>query len=167
MAVYVDTDHAGGLRIRRATSGWGYIPGTTLHQGMAQHTKRRQRYHQERPSFVEWRKGGARGLGCRSRLEDRGDEGKHRGDRCSDRLRCSTRHRMSTRLGKQLSMRRPASLGRQDKITSGDIKVATCKGIERPADMLTKHSDSKGTASHMEMCAADTAGSRHRLAPEA
>ncbi len=53
----------------------------------------------------------------------------------------------------------------QDNISTGEIEIAKCKGVESPSDALTTFVDSKGIDNHMVMCSAEADNTRHEMAP--
>ncbi len=54
----------------------------------------------------------------------------------------------------------------QDKVTSGEIKLVKCKGVQKPAAILTKHLDANGIRNRMAMFSAEYADMRPAIAPE-
>ncbi len=54
----------------------------------------------------------------------------------------------------------------QDKVTNGEIRRVTCMGIQKPADIRTKHLDANGIRNNLAMCSAASAETRPAIAPE-
>ncbi len=163
LAVYVDTDHVGCLRTRRSTSGGVILLGQHCIKGWSSTQKAvaLSSGEAELDGVVE---GGAGGLGCNSLLEDLGLT------KGIEVIEIMTDSSAALGIGctRGLGKVRHVALNQlwiQDKITKGEITLRKCKGIESPADMLTKHLDASGIERRVKMCSCEHLCDRHCIAP--
>ena len=160
LEVLVDTDHAGCTRTRRSTSGgiakmgMHCVKSWSTTQAVIATSSGESEYY----GMV---KGASQGLGIKAIMGDLGMEvGMKLGTDSSAAKGIATRKG----LGKVRHIE-VCQLWIQEKVQEGKIILEKVRGIENPADVLTKHVGNEILTGHMRRLGIDRRRDRHRLAP--